>query len=153
MMMLQKNGSRKMTPKESLSNMTFWSEPDRAPSYPRHGADRGLGMPGGQPMAIKMKWMICAVSGLAALLTTGPAFAQPALVAPTSYCVGAVAGFMTSDPAGTEAALKCAKGDIIAIPDERTRIIARLCDFDKSLAVAGGFVICVLNGGERSEKQ
>jgi hypothetical protein len=90
---------------------------------------------------------------LAALLTTGPAFAQPALAAPTSYCVGAVFGFFTSDTAGIEAAPKCAKGDVIAIPSEKTRIIALLCDFDKSLAVAGGSVICVLNGGERSEKQ
>jgi hypothetical protein len=100
--------------------------------------------------------MIRAAPGLAVLLCVSSAFAQSALptpVAVTSYCVGATGIFLTSDPAGIEAALKCAKGDIIAIPASKTRIIARLCDFDKSLAVADGSVICALNGGERGEKR
>jgi hypothetical protein len=40
-----KNGSRKMIPKASLSSMRSWSEPHRAPNYPCHAADRGLGDP------------------------------------------------------------------------------------------------------------
>jgi hypothetical protein len=104
-------------------------------------------------MPIEMTWTVRGVTAFVALIWVGNAFTQSALPAPTSYCVGAVASFFTSDPAGTEAALKCAKGDTIAIPANKTRIIARLCDFDKSLAVADGSVICALNGGERGEKR
>src|SRR6266481_1237867 len=42
---LQTDGSRKMTPKASLSSMRFWSELDRAPNHPCQAADRGLGDP------------------------------------------------------------------------------------------------------------
>jgi hypothetical protein len=107
-------------------------------------------------MPIEMIWMSRGAPGLAALLWASSAFTQstpPATAAAASYCVAAAGSFLTSDPAGIEAALRCAKGDIIAIPASKTRIIARLCDFDKSLAVADGSVICALNGGDRGEKR
>jgi hypothetical protein len=40
-----KHGSRKMTPKASLSSMRSWSESHRAPNDPCYAVDRGLGDP------------------------------------------------------------------------------------------------------------
>jgi hypothetical protein len=54
----RKHGSRKMTPKASLSSMRSWSESHRAPNDPCHAVDRGLGDP------VEFASIICHPEGL-----------------------------------------------------------------------------------------
>jgi hypothetical protein len=82
-----------------------------------------------------------------------PGAASQAVVDDSKYCVSGSAGFLTSEEQGIESSrLKCKSGDTIIIPAARTRIIARLCDFTRTIATAEANVVCVLTGTDRAER-
>jgi len=71
----------------------------------------------------------------------------------SGYCVSGSAGFLSSEDQGiAESRSKCKRGDSVIIPTAHARIIARLCDFTKSIVPAGGNVVCVLTGADRPER-
>jgi hypothetical protein len=60
---------------------------------------------------------------------------------------------MQNDATGFAELRKCAKGDTIIIPAGSGSVVARVCDFTRSMILAGGNVICMMQDGERPRKQ
>lgn len=94
------------------------------------------------------------------IFTAAAAYAQPqatpssgASAKPkSSYCAAGSAGFQKSDAAGIAGLAKCVRGDTIIIPAGDGDVVARVCDFTKSIVTSGGYTVCVMQGEMRASK-
>jgi len=103
-----------------------------------------------------MKWFlaaaqICAASAAVAQ-QAAPAAKQTTAPAQSFYCVSAAAGFLTSEAQGFTALRQCSRGDTIVIPSGSTMVVARICDFNKSIIFAGGSIVCQIVVPERPKR-
>ena len=100
--------------------------------------------------------IIAIVIDVVAAQSQTPPRAAPRAASPadkSGYCISGSAGFLISEDQGiAESKSKCKRGDTVIIPAARTRIIARLCDFTKSILTAGENAVCVLTGTDRAER-
>ena len=102
---------------------------------------------------VRMAAVLIAIT-IEAAAAQSPTRAAPRTASPAdSYCISGSAGFLVSEDQGiAESKSKCKRGDTVVIPAAKTRIIARLCDFTKSIFTAGENAVCVLTGTDRPER-
>jgi len=104
--------------------------------------------------------MIRGTSLFFALVAASAANAQAPAVTPTprpvppvsAYCLPVSAGFLESEAKASEEMRKCSRGDTVVIPAQSAGSVARMCDFSKSIVVAGGNVVCSMISPERGSK-
>ena len=75
---------------------------------------------------------------------------QPA--ATSSYCQAGSGGFLMSEAKGYAAIGACSRGDTIIIPGGSTSVIARVCDFSKSIVQVSDNIVCVMVVPERGKR-
>jgi hypothetical protein len=72
---------------------------------------------------------------------------------PQGYCLAASAAFLESESKAFDELKKCVRGDTVVIPAKSASIVARMCDFSKSMVATADYVVCVLVIPERESKQ
>jgi hypothetical protein len=84
------------------------------------------------------------------MASTAAAHAESAEAPPTSlqFC-GVSSAFAISREEGLAELRKCQGGDTVLIPATSLNLVARFCDFTKSMVSAGDRIACVLQGGDR----
>ena len=90
---------------------------------------------------------------IAAMVMVSTAAAQTESVAVPStssqFC-GVTSAFAISREEGLAELKKCQGGDTVLIPATSLHLVARFCDFTKSMVSTGDRVVCVLQGGDRA---
>lgn len=76
---------------------------------------------------------------------------QPA-ASTSSYCQAGSGGFLMSEAKGYAAIGACSRGDTIIIPGGSTSVIARVCDFSKSIVQVSDNIVCVMVVPERGKR-
>ena len=100
---------------------------------------------------------------LASILIISAAKAQAPAAAPqsklslrrpvvSSYCLPVSAGFLESEAKASDEMKKCSAGDTIVVPARSAGVIARMCDFSKSIIVFGDNVVCAMVFPERASR-
>ena len=96
---------------------------------------------------------------LASILIISAAKAQAPAAAPqsklslrSSYCLPVSAGFLESEAKASDEMKKCSAGDTIVVPARSAGVIARMCDFSKSIIVLGDNVVCAMVFPERASR-
>jgi hypothetical protein len=100
---------------------------------------------------------------LASVLIISAAKAQAPAAAPqskpplrrpvvSSYCLPVSAGFLESEAKASDEMKKCSAGDTIVVPARSAGVIARMCDFSKSIIVVGDNVVCAMVFPERASR-
>ncbi len=84
------------------------------------------------------------------MASTAAAQTESVAVPPTSsqFC-GVTSAFAISREEGLAELKKCQGGDTVLIPATSLNLVARFCDFTKSMVSAGDRIACVLEGGDR----
>src|SRR5690242_6179714 len=90
-----------------------------------------------------------AVSAIVAVgfIASGAVHAQPKAQETSFYChtgVKAQSGSSNDKTFFDQVRANCRKGDVIVIPKNDAYRAARLCDFTRSIAAAGGQIMCAI---------